>query len=280
MLIYKATNLINNKVYIGQTTKTLEERMKRHKQDSKKLDTYFYRAIRKYGWENFKWEIIHDNIQTEDELDNLEAYYISLYDSFDNKEKGYNTQSGGKHFKVTQEEKLKRKLRASGNKNPMYGKPGTWKGKHFTSEHKQKISNALKGKSKPEFKGGLNPSAKQIINITTGEIFDCVKDASLAYNISTSSLFNNLSKRTMTCCGCIWEYYDKNIHSNIPKQNIKPRKPKKQVYIQEFDQIFKTATAAAKAISCDNSLVSKVCKNPDISGYGLAKGYHVKYVDE
>lgn len=49
MLIYKATNNINGKIYIGQTTKTLEERKKYHKRDSKRIDNLFYRAIRKCG---------------------------------------------------------------------------------------------------------------------------------------------------------------------------------------------------------------------------------------
>lgn len=49
MLIYKATNKINGKIYIGQTHKSLEERKMCHKHDSKNIDTYFYRAIRKYG---------------------------------------------------------------------------------------------------------------------------------------------------------------------------------------------------------------------------------------
>lgn len=53
MIIYKATNKINGKVYIGQSHKSLEERMRRHKNDSIRQDSYFYRAIRKYGWENF-----------------------------------------------------------------------------------------------------------------------------------------------------------------------------------------------------------------------------------
>ena len=43
MLIYKATNLVNGKVYIGMTTKTLEHRAKVHKRDSQRLNTYFIR---------------------------------------------------------------------------------------------------------------------------------------------------------------------------------------------------------------------------------------------
>lgn len=113
MLIYKATNNINGKIYIGQTTLTLEERKKTHKRDSQRISdeklkrNHFYRAIRKYGWENFSWEVLQDNIETIDELDELEQYYIKLYNTFNNPSRGYNNQSGGHYFKLTDEECLK-----------------------------------------------------------------------------------------------------------------------------------------------------------------------------
>ena len=79
MIIYKATNKINGKVYIGQTEKTLEHRKEVHHRDSERMDTYFYRAIRKYGWENFEWEVIDDSATTREELNALEQYYIAKY---------------------------------------------------------------------------------------------------------------------------------------------------------------------------------------------------------
>ena len=77
MLIYKATNLINGKIYIGMTTKTLEHRVKVHKRDSQRLNTYFYQAIRKQGFDNFKWEVI-DTAETMEELEEKERT-ISSY---------------------------------------------------------------------------------------------------------------------------------------------------------------------------------------------------------
>ena len=56
MYVYKITNKINGKVYIGQSIRPIEERFKRHINDSIKnnLDTHLARAIRKYGFESFK----------------------------------------------------------------------------------------------------------------------------------------------------------------------------------------------------------------------------------
>ena len=59
-IVYKATNIINNKCYIGQTTDTLDNRIKRHLIKSKKTNNYFHNAIRKHGIDNFKWEILYE----------------------------------------------------------------------------------------------------------------------------------------------------------------------------------------------------------------------------
>lgn len=138
MIVYKATNKINNKVYIGITTKTLEHRKSIHKKDSKTKNTYFYKAIRKHGFDNFKWEVI-DTAQSIEELHEKEIAYIKQYESFDNKEKGYNTTSGGGSlYKITESERKARSERAKGKNNPMYGVPSPMKGKQFSNEHKQK----------------------------------------------------------------------------------------------------------------------------------------------
>jgi len=55
LVIYKITNIINGKIYVGKTTRSLKDRWNRHIYDalSNRLDTHFSRAIRKYGPENF-----------------------------------------------------------------------------------------------------------------------------------------------------------------------------------------------------------------------------------
>jgi len=59
MLIYKITNILNNKCYIGQTSYILERRINLHLKEVKyKTNSPLYNSINKYGLENFKWEII------------------------------------------------------------------------------------------------------------------------------------------------------------------------------------------------------------------------------
>lgn len=87
-IIYKITNKVNGKSYIGQTRYTIEFRWKQHQH--KKDNTYFHNAIHKYGIENFNIEILEEcNIE---DLNNREIFYIAKYDTFKN---GYNLTIGG-----------------------------------------------------------------------------------------------------------------------------------------------------------------------------------------
>jgi group I intron endonuclease len=95
--IYKATNKENNLVYIGSTTKSLEERIEDHlNKANNQKGSDFQEAIGTYGSESFVWEII-DIATSTDELANKEIKYIEEYNS---KENGYNADKGG-GFKKT-----------------------------------------------------------------------------------------------------------------------------------------------------------------------------------
>lgn len=87
-IIYKITNKVNGKSYIGQTRYTLEFRWRQHLH--KKDNTYFHNAIHKYGEENFKKEIL-EKCKVED-LNSKEIYYIAKYNTF---KEGYNLTIGG-----------------------------------------------------------------------------------------------------------------------------------------------------------------------------------------
>ena len=123
MIIYKATNIINNKVYIGQTIKELKIRKAQHERSfNYGRDYLFPRAIRKYGKDNFKWEIIH-RANSIDELNDMEAYYIEKYDST-NPLKGYNIKFGGKNKPMPICIRKKISKAQIGNLNHMFGKRG------------------------------------------------------------------------------------------------------------------------------------------------------------
>lgn len=93
-IIYKYTNKINQKNYIGQTTSTLQRRNQKHLQQLND-DTYFHRALKKYGRDNFSLVILENNIP-EDKLDDREKFWIEQFDSYYFHNKGYNMTKGGK----------------------------------------------------------------------------------------------------------------------------------------------------------------------------------------
>ena len=89
--IYKATNQVNKKVYIGFTS-SWPNRIRSHKIHYKKRKTKFYSAIKKYGWENFTWCILYQSSNKEHCLNEMEQHFINEYNSI---ESGYNMNKGG-----------------------------------------------------------------------------------------------------------------------------------------------------------------------------------------
>jgi len=168
-IIYKTTNKINGKIYIGQTVQFLDLRISAHMSEAlfKKDNMYFHKAIRKYGKENFEWKIIAECSSLE-ELNKTEIEMIKKYNTFEN---GYNLTMGGEGsigFKPSKEARRKRSEAMKGEKNHMYGKHRTeetkkkirktfelnktvvgknnpWYGKHHSEETKKKQSEARMG---------------------------------------------------------------------------------------------------------------------------------------
>lgn len=97
-VIYKWTNKISGKAYIGQTTQDPEERKAEHLYPSS--DSVISRAIRKYGVENFNFEVIDATATNQDELDAREKYWSEYYHTWigDPECWGYNVREcGGSH---------------------------------------------------------------------------------------------------------------------------------------------------------------------------------------
>lgn len=95
MFIYKATSITTGKVYIGQSCQTLEKRMHQHL--SRAMTNYdpnnhFHNAIRKYGFQDFVFQVIEDNIISDEVLNEREKYWIEYYNSYYD---GYNSTLGG-----------------------------------------------------------------------------------------------------------------------------------------------------------------------------------------
>ncbi len=107
--MYKITNNINGKVYIGQTM-DISKRWGAHKSFARNDDKprqYIHHAIAKYGSENFIFEAIA-TCRNQKDADIIEDQLIQQYDSR-NKEKGYNLKAGGSHGEHSEETKQKQR---------------------------------------------------------------------------------------------------------------------------------------------------------------------------
>lgn len=140
--VYKITNLINNKVYIGQTTQDPKERFRAHCRKNGCIA--IHSAIKKYGKSNFKIETIALAANPE-ELNIKETYWIYFYNSTSRKH-GYNLCFGGADRRVIQETKDRMSKSA--------------KKKVLTQETKDKISKALRGRVFKEGHGKKISEAK------------------------------------------------------------------------------------------------------------------------
>lgn len=118
-LVYCFTNKVNNKKYIGMTTRTLKERIESHKYEaynpnSLVYETPFKRAIRKYGIDGFKVEILFDNI-TREEAVKIEKELIlkhQTYYKYKNSN-GYNATIGGENISTPKDRVVQ--LNSKGN---------------------------------------------------------------------------------------------------------------------------------------------------------------------
>jgi len=171
--IYKITNLMDNKCYIGQTTennyeKYIDNHFKYAFNNKDNGDRYFYNSIRKYGKKNFKWEILGfcDSLE---ELNEAEIEAIWFFRSFGSDGEimdsvyGYNLTKGGggsSGLKHTEETKKQMSISNTGKKRTeetkkkisesKKGTPSSRKGKKLSEDTKKKIGIANTGKKHTE----------------------------------------------------------------------------------------------------------------------------------
>jgi len=188
-IIYKATNKLNGKSYIGQTSKTLEHRKLSHKARVRFGSSYhFHNAIRKYGFDVFEWEILEKGIKIKNELDKLEIRYIKKFNSIKN---GYNISTGGgggdtltNHLDIKEilkkmSDKQKGRIMSDSVKKKWYKKmyidnPNRFKGEN-NPMYGKKLSDERKKQISEQHKGNTYMQGKKMSIETKKKISDSLK---------------------------------------------------------------------------------------------------------
>lgn len=194
----------NNKIYIGKTQKDFNIRLRSHKYGSKYLKNYLYNAIRLYGWDNIKIEILCE-CETKEELNEKEIEFINKFDTT-NPNKGYNLRSGGEggiHHPLT---KIKISQSNKGNKNGMFNKTPWNKGKKLSEEHinNLRISHIgqqpwNKGKELPKTGPQSEETKNKISKANSGENNGCAKlNCKIIKEIRQKYEQNNITQKELS----------------------------------------------------------------------------------
>ena len=211
--IYCIENLINHKKYIGQSN-NIEYRWKRHKYELNRGhhdNDYLQKSWDKYGCDNFKFYILE--LCDISMLDELEVYYIDLYQTL-NRDNGYNLTSGGsvnKQYSKEVCEKISQALMGhqvsletrkkvsenhadvSGKNHPMYGR------KH-SEEAKEKMRQA--GLGRPSSRKNLN----SVLCVELNAVFENATEAGKKLHLDSSAILKCCRGERKTCGGYGWSF--------------------------------------------------------------------------
>lgn len=246
--VYMHSNKINNKKYIGITSRPPEIRWGNNgSQYTRQKNPCFYNAIQKYGWDNFEHIILFEHL-TEQEAKEKEKELIAKYHTcvYDDIKMGYNMTFGGEgllgHI-MSEETKKKMSEAHSGEKNHMFGKT-------LSEEVRQHMSEIRKGKRT----GEENPFyGQQHSEKTKKQLSDIAK---------TKTGKQNPNYRTGK--------YTTEYIQNKRKRRAEAR----EIFCVELNQTFASASVAATELNLDISSICKCCKGQ----CNHVHNYHFRYV--
>lgn len=245
--VYKITNNVNGKVYIGQSI-NIKERWNDHIKSLNRRDSHsilLQRAWNKYKQENFSFEILE--LCSEDELDDVEVKYIEFCDAINN---GYNIEPGGNKNKHLSEE-TKKKI---GDAN---------RGRHHSEDTRQKMSESRMGENNGMYgRHHSEESKKRMSDAAKNRPGHRPSDEGLE-RIRLANLGKEVSKETR-----------KKI-SEANKGNIPHNKNLRPVYCIELNKVFENSSSAEKELNIRSGNIIACCEYTRKT----CGGYHWMYVD-
>lgn len=282
--IYKATNLINGKSYIGQTVDP-HSRIWQHQRCYEKEQCNFHDAIQEFGFENFEWEII-DSCTDLEKAGELEKHYIKKYDTFSN---GYNMTKGGRGGSFWRARPIVQ-LTLSGEYVKRYDSAGetelegfhnsdvllTCKGKSYTCKgfifmfEDEYLEKGARVYSKP-----ASQSRKSIVQCDTeGNLvrrFESVISASEKTGIKRTRISSVLTGSSKTAGGYIFVYENEFPIKDINKYSARKKGRKvAQINVEtgEIVEVFDRIADAGRKLNVNYKSIQKVIDKEERTAYG------------
>ena len=252
--LYIHKNKINEKVYVGITSRNPEKRWG-NKGNGYKPDkasdkpTHFWMAIQKYGWDSFEHQIIITGL-FKDEAELLEQQYIQMFDSYNN---GYNSNLGGSTgsmgYRHTENAKKNMKLKRIGRKH--------------TEEWNKRISESQRCK-------------RPVICLETGEIYDSPLDCANELKTYKQGILDACRGVAHTFHGLHFQFADeqyKTIEQIELERKDDPRKRK--IVCMETGEVFGSIKECAEKTGNDRRNIDNSLKR-----HRSVKGFHYKYIED
>lgn len=264
-IIYKVTCLINGKVYIGQTINSLAKRKSQHIYNAiDKDNNKFHNAIRKYGEENFNWEIIEeiDN----DLLDDREIYWIQYYNSY---KSGYNSTIGG-NSGLKRNDKIIKELFQNGLNGQQISEQTGYSSStvYISLKNLGLLEEAYKRwRQQVGDKNGLQIEQYDIKGNLI-DIYKSVSEASRQTQIAVSAISRAALLQCRSAGKFLWRYSDSKITvEELVKRYNAPLLTGKGKQIGKFDaqghliDCYRSISEAARENKCDRKWLSACIKN-------------------
>lgn len=300
--VYKIHNLINNKVYIGQTYKRFEDRygvngIKSVLTVSK--NEHLKNSIKKYGTDC--WEIsILEETESREELNIYEDLYIIKYNSTD-KRFGYNKKTGGDTWKFTEETKEKMRLiniEMRGKKviclNNLKVYDSVSTAARELNANPDNIRNACKGRSVTAYglkweyydetksykkdDSKFKPSfEKMVVRLNDKKIYETVKDSALDVGVSSGAIISAIKSKSTVKGVYQYAYYN----SDIPINALKTFKKKSSKMIRNIStgDIYNSVNECAEALGVSACTVTSAIKNYRNAATSTCRGFNLEYIN-
>lgn len=272
--IYKITNTVNNKIYIGQTCYTIQKRWAEHCSVYNKLDYPLYKAMRKYGQDNF---IIEEIEQISDELLNeREIYWISFYHSYAPLGYGYNVTLGGEGNRLYEQKQIYEMWDNGLCITEISEQTGAdrhvvtdiLKGyKNYSIEESEKRGHEFLWSKRGRKVNQYDLKGNYIAT------FNSLMDAQRQTGVAQKNIFWVVSHKSYSAGGYQWKYIDDDfIITDISSKTTRQKQPVIQL-INGEEKEYESAAEAARQTGINATCIRKVCQGKQNS----AGGYRWKY---